>query len=115
MKKMLCTAMLFAIPLIVSADDDSLNEIMLYSVDISTRSMSVIPKASIYQDVLAVCFDESDVFYLSIENANGETLYVSTLPADGMEYSYDLSGIGEGMFRLVLEGPGGEYEGYFTL
>ena len=49
---------------------------------------------------------------LRIEDSFGGTVYSSALPADGMEYSYDLSGIGEGMFRLVLEGPGGEYEGF---
>lgn len=32
-----------------------------------------------------------------------------------MEYSYDLSGIGEGLLRLVIEGHGGEYEGFFTI
>ena len=28
-------------------------------------------------------------------------------------YDYDLSGIGTGLLRLVIEGYGGEYEGYF--
>ena len=37
------------------------------------------------------------------------------LPADGMEYDYDLSGIGEGLFRLILDGHNGEYEGFFIL
>lgn len=32
-----------------------------------------------------------------------------------MEYTYDISGIGGGLFRLVLDGPGGMYEGYFTI
>jgi hypothetical protein len=29
------------------------------------------------------------------------TVYTSALPANGMEYDYDLSGIGDGLFRLV--------------
>ena len=55
------------------------------------------------------------MYVLSIEDSFGATVYSSTLPADGMEYSYDLSGIGEGMFRLVINGPGGKFEGWFTL
>ena len=45
----------------------------------------------------------------------GNIVYTSTLPADGIEYDYDLSGIGTGLLRLVIDGYGGEYEGYFTL
>lgn len=45
----------------------------------------------------------------------GNIIYTSTLPADGMEYDYDLSGIGTGLLRLVIKGHGGEYEGYFQL
>ena len=55
------------------------------------------------------------MYQISITNSFGTLVYADILPADGMEYSYDLSGIGEGMFRLVLEGPGGEYEGYFNV
>ncbi|HJB44950.1 MAG TPA: hypothetical protein IAB87_09245, partial [Candidatus Coprenecus merdipullorum] len=40
---------------------------------------------------------------LLVEDSLGVPVYTSTLPADGMEYSYDLSGIGEGMFRLVQD------------
>lgn len=32
-----------------------------------------------------------------------------------MEYSYDLSGIGEGLLRLVIVNQRSEYEGYFNL
>ena len=45
----------------------------------------------------------------------GSPVYISSLPADGLEYSYDLSGIGEGAFTLTLEGPSGEYEGVFNI
>ena len=45
----------------------------------------------------------------------GHIVYTSTLPADGIEYAYDLSGIGTGLLRLVIDGYIGEYEGYFTL
>ena len=45
----------------------------------------------------------------------GNIVYTSTLPADGMEYTYDLSGIGEGTFTLILEGASGEYEGSFSV
>ena len=55
------------------------------------------------------------MYVLSIEDSFGATVYSSTLPADGMEYSYDLSGIGEGTFTLTLEGPSGKYEGIFWI
>ena len=64
---------------------------------------------------LSVSFDSGGTCALLVEDSLGVPVYTSTLPADGMEYSYDLSGIGEGMFRLVIEGPGGEYEGYFSI
>ena len=50
-----------------------------------------------------------------VEDRFGVTVYSSALPANGMEYDYDLSGIGEGLFRLVISGTSGEYEGYFTI
>ena len=81
MKKTLLSVFFVVISFAVYADDDT-REIELYSIDITTRSITVLPEA---------------------------------LPADGMEYSYDLSGIGEGLHRLVIKGPGGEFEGYFTL
>lgn len=99
----------------VEDDDDIVREIELRYLEVETRSVVQIPEANICRDVLSVCFDASGIYTLSVANAFGETVYTSTLPANGMEYSYDLSGIGEGMFTLVLEGPSGEYEGNFSL
>ena len=82
----------------------------------TTRSIiEDIPEASIQNDVLSVSFDDSGVYSLYIEDSFGVSVYTSAQPANGMEYDYDLSGIGEGLFRLVLSGPSGEYEGYFTI
>ena len=85
-------------------------------VNPTTRSIvEDIPEASVRNDVLSVSFDDSGMYSLCIEDNFGVTVYSSALPANGMEYDYDLSGIGEGLFRLVLSGPSGEYEGYFTI
>ena len=64
---------------------------------------------------IAAYADDRGVYSLYIEDSFGVTVYTSAQPANGMEYDYDLSGIGEGLFRLVLSGPSGEYEGYFTI
>ena len=114
MKKTLLSVFFVVISFAVYADDDT-REIELYSIDITTRSITVLPEASISRDILAVSFDNSGIYSLYIEDNLGEMLYTSTLPADGMEYSYDLSGIGEGLFRLIIKGPGGEFEGYFMI
>ncbi len=76
-----------------------------------------MPEASIdtQTDIVSVSFDDSGMYTLYIENSLGDVLYQSVLPANGLEYHYDLSGIGEGYFRLVLEGASGEYEGFFTV
>ena len=65
-----------------------------------------MPEASIdaQSGQLSVSFDSGGTCALLVEDSLGVPVYTSTLPADGMEYSYDLSGIGEGMFRLVIEG-----------
>ena len=42
-------------------------------------------------------------------------LYILKTIPERMEYHYDLSGIGAGLYRLVLEGYKGEYEGYFSI
>lgn len=80
-----------------------------------TRSEAWLPQASVGHGVLSVSFDAFGMYTLYIEDSSGVPVYTSTLHADGMEYSYDLSGIGEGMYRLVLDGPSGEYEGFFNL
>lgn len=95
-------------------DDDIVREIEIRRLDVETRSISSTPDAAIYKNILTITFDNSGIFSLYIENTYGEIIYTSTLPADGIEYDYDLSGIGTGLFRLVIEGYGGEYEGIFT-
>ncbi|HIZ86496.1 MAG TPA: DUF3244 domain-containing protein [Candidatus Coprenecus stercoravium] len=81
----------------------------------TTRSVQTIPEASIDKDLLSVSFDGSGVYSLYVEDSYGVTVYQSMLPANSMEYDYDLSGIGEGLFRLILSNGDDEYEGYFTL
>ena len=103
MKKILATLILIS-SIIICANSQDYVEIIMSKTDTRTRSVVEVPEVTISHEVLFVSF-----------YASGGTVYSSALPADGMEYSYDLSGIGEGMFRLVLEGPGGEYEGYFNL
>lgn len=93
------------------------HDIPVQKVIPNTRSIANIPKASIDTQtcILDISFDRSGMYVLSIEDSFGATIYSSTLPADGMEYSYDLSGIGEGTFTLTLEGPSGKYEGIFWI
>ena len=51
-----------------------------------------MPEASIRHEVLSVSFDGSGMYSLYIEDSFGTVVYQSMLPADGMEYDYDLSG-----------------------
>ena len=74
-------------------------EIDLTGKHIHTRSLTDAPEASISNDILTVSFDGSGMYSLYIEDSFGVTVYSSALPANGMEYDYDLSGIGEGLFR----------------
>ena len=100
----------------IAAYADDITTIKIKHINPTTRSIiEDIPEASIQNDVLSVSFDDSGVYSLYIEDNFGVTVYTSALPANGMEYDYDLSGIGKGLFRLVLSGPSGEYEGYFTI
>ena len=120
MRKTIFTALLsflYLFPAFSSASCKE-DEIEIYRItDATTRSLTALPEASIdaQSGQLSVSFDSGGTCALLVEDSLGVPVYTSTLPADGMEYSYDLSGIGEGMFRLVIEGPGGEYEGYFNL
>ena len=84
-------------------------EITMSRTDTRTRGIIEVPEASI------VSFPSSGLYSLYIEDGMGNIVYTSTLPADGMEYTYDLSGIGEGTFTLILEGASGEYEGSFSV
>lgn len=114
----LIAASLFLSSPFPASGDNSLTKIIHFQkTDPSTRSISDadLPEASIRNDELSVSFDDSGMYSLYIEDNFGVTVYSSALPANGMEYDYDLSGIGEGLFRLVLSGPSGEYEGYFTI
>ena len=117
MKKflLLLTLLSTASGLCLAAQDDIVRDITIRRININTRSIDIAPEASIQNDVLSVSFDDSGMCSLYIEDSFGVTVYTSALPANGMEYDYDLSGIGEGLFRLVLSGPSGEYEGYFTI
>ena len=100
----------------IAAYADDKTVIRIKYVNPTTRSIvEDVPEATLQRDVLSVSFDDSGMYSLYIEDNFGVTVYTSALPANGMEYDYDLSGIGEGLFRLVLSGPSGEYEGYFTI
>ena len=95
----------------IAAHADDRTTIKIKHINPTTRSIiEDIPEASIQNDVLSVSFDDSGVYSLYIEDSFGVTVYTSAQPANGMEYDYDLSGIGEGLFRLVLSGPSGEYD-----
>ena len=106
MKKTIFTALLsflYLFPAFSSASCKE-DEIEIYRItDATTRSLTALPEASIdaQSGQLSVSFDSGGTCALLVV---GVPVYTSTLPADGMEYSYDLSGIGEGMFRLVIEG-----------
>ena len=114
MRKLLITLILMSVlPATLRSDDDIAREIDLKSVDVRIRSIVSSPEAAIFKDILFVSFDASGIYSLYIEDNMGNIVYTSTLPADGMEYSYDLSGIGEGAFILTLEGTSGDYKGYF--
>ena len=114
MKKILFSVIFVVMSLVVYADDDT-REIGIRSVNTMTRSITTLPEASISNDVLIVSFHSSGLYSLIVYNCYRGIVLSSQLPADGMEYDYDISGIGKGMFHLVLDGPGGMYEGYFTI
>ena len=63
------------------------------SNDIETRSIENLPDATIENQILTVSFDNAGIYSLYIEDDSGTIVYSSALPADGMEYHYDLSGI----------------------
>ena len=90
-------------------------KIELQQINPTTRSLMDTPEASIYKDILSVSFDASGICSFYIEDCFGTTAYTGAFPADGMEYSYDLTGIGEGLFRLVIVNQRSEYDGYFNL
>ena len=99
---LIAASLFLSSPFPMSGDDSLAKIINLQKTGPTTRSLTDIPEASIQRDILTVSFD-------------GVTVYSSALPANGMEYDYDLSGIGEGLFRLVISGSSGEYEGCFSI
>lgn len=99
----------------VAAVSQDYRKIDLTQKDIDTRSIVSLPEAYLEGEILHISFDASGVYSLSIENCFGETVYSTTMPANGMEYSYDLSAIGGGTFRLVLTGQCGVYDGIFSI
>ena len=106
------TAAVLSSTALASGPDET--EIELQKINPTTRSLMDMPEASIYKDILSVSFDASSTCSFYIEDSFGATVYAGAFPADGMEYSYDLRSIGEGLFRLVIDGPTGMYEGYFS-
>ena len=116
MKKLLLTLILMSVlPATLRSDDDIARKIDLLSVEITTRSFASSPEASIYKDILSISFDASGICSFYIEDSFGATVYSGAFPANGMEYRYDLEGIGDGLLHLVIKGHNGEYEGYFNL
>ena len=113
MKKI--SAIIFALCLYSFASHAYERRIPIQSVNTHTRSIVVLPEATIEDGIISVSFDASGVYSLYIEDSMGHIVYTSTLPADGIEYAYDLSGIGTGLLRLVIDGYSGEYEGYFII
>ena len=95
MKKflLLLTLLSTASGLCLAAQDDIVRDITIRRININTRSIDIAPEASIQNDVLSVSFDDSGMYSLYIEDNFGVTVYSSALPANGMEYDYDLSGI----------------------
>ena len=85
----------------VSQDEDYTIEI-LRTTDAMTRGLELNnPSGEISGAILTLSFQSSGNYELYIKNSLGIIVYISTLPADGMEYTYDLSGIGGCMFRAL--------------
>lgn len=113
-KKIFIALFLLSIPIIGYTDEHN-KKIDFQQIVANTRSLNAIPEASICDDILTISFNGSGIYSLYIEDNTSTTVWVSALPADGMEYDFDLSCIGNGTFRIVLVGMNGEYEGYFTI
>lgn len=86
----------------LSADETT---ILVNRVGIDSRSTASFPQVTISDsNILAITFNESDIFYINIEDCCGEIVYTSVFHADGQVYTYDLSSIGQGTFKLTLDG-----------
>lgn len=64
--------------------DDVVRNIRLHKNTVHTRSLTEMPEASIFKDMLSVSFDDSGMYSLYIEDNFGVTVYTSALPANGM-------------------------------
>ena len=86
------TAALVLLPFLANAKGEEY-DIPIRKVIINTRSIIGLPEASIdaQSGQLSVSFDSGGTCALLVEDSLGVPVYTSTLPADGMEYSYDLS------------------------
>lgn len=102
-KKIFIALLLLSIPIIGHTDSKQTKRIYFERIVVQTRSLGDNPEAFICYDILTASFNESGVYSLYIEDNIGATVYTSVLPADGMEYDYDLSGIGD---SLNLKSPG---------
>lgn len=111
-KVLLVLAALFAVCYYMSGEEQ---EISFSRNRSTTRSIVSLPEASIGESgTLTISFESVGVYTLSIESGDN-VVFSSFLPADGCEYSFDLSNMEEGTYYIVLEGPTGEYEGYFFI
>lgn len=81
----------------------------------SIRLTDEEPEAIISGKQLRISFKDLGAYTLSVENESNEVEFIAVLSADGTVYSFDLSVLDDGYYRLVLEGPAGEYEGYFFI
>lgn len=113
--KFISVLFMAVVPLSLFASNDEIDVKHKNGTYIETRSIENLPDATIENQILTVSFDNVGIYSLYIEDDSGTIVYSSALPADGMEYHYDLSGIGAGSYRLVLEGYKGEYDGYFSM
>lgn len=81
----------------------------------SIRLTDEEPEAIISGKQLRISFKDLGAYTLSVENESNEVEFIAVFSADGTIYSFDLSILDDGYYRLVLEGPTGEYEGYFFI
>lgn len=113
--KFILVLFMTVVPFSLFASNDEIDVKHNNGTYIETRSIENLPDATIENQILTVSFDNAGIYSLYIEDDSGTIVYSSTLSADGMEYYFDLSGVGAGSYCLVLEGYKGEYEGYFSI
>lgn len=113
--KFISVLFMAVVPLSLFASNDEIDIKHKNGTYIETRSIENLPDATIENQILTVSFDNVGIYSLYIEDDSGTIVYSSALPADGMEYNYDLSTVKMGLYRLVLSGYKGEYEGCFSI